>query len=85
MWEKEVIIKEMKNHGMRITKQRRTVLDVMTTEECQSVKELYYKVAKRDPDIGMATVYRTILTLEEIGLIERNRGYVPAKMEEIAQ
>lgn len=79
MWEKEAIIKEMKSQGKRITQQRRTVLDVMTTEDCGSVKELYYKAAKRDPDIGLATVYRTLLTLEEIGAIERTRGYVATR------
>lgn len=76
MWEKEAIIKELKSQGKRITQQRRTVLDVMTTEDCTSVKELYYKAVKKDPDIGLATVYRTLLTLEEIGAIERTKGYV---------
>lgn len=74
MWEKEAIIRKMKSQGKRITQQRRIVLDVMTAEECTSAKELYYKAAKRDPDIGLATVYRTLLTLEEIGAIERTGG-----------
>ena len=34
------------------------------------------KIARRPPGIGQATVYRMLLTLEEIGAIERVQGYV---------
>lgn len=76
MWEKEDIIREMKHRGKRITQQRETMIDVITTEQCSNVKELYYKVAKIDSGIGLATVYRMLMTLEEIGAIERTKGYV---------
>lgn len=76
MWEKEDIIREMKHRGKRITQQRETMIDVITTEQCSNVKELYYKVAKIDSGIGLATVYRMLMALEEIGAIERTKGYV---------
>lgn len=52
------------------------MIDVITEEDCKSFKELYVKIARRDPGIGQATVYRMLLTLEEIGAIERVQGYV---------
>lgn len=76
MWEKEDIIRELKNRGKRITQQRETMIDVITTEQCGNAKELYYKAAKIDSGIGLATVYRTLMTLEEIGAVERTKGYV---------
>lgn len=34
------------------------------------------KFPKKDATIGQATVYRMLLTLEEIGAIQRVQGYV---------
>ena len=39
-------------------------------------KEIYYEISRKDPAIGQATVYRMLLTLEEIGAIQRVQGYV---------
>lgn len=83
MWEKEDIIRELKNRGKRITQQREAMIDIITTEPCGNVKELYYKVVKIDPGIGLATVYRMLMTLEEIGAIERTKGYVVTRQQEI--
>jgi Fur family ferric uptake transcriptional regulator len=69
--EKEKIIQNLKEHGFRITRQRKMLLDVILEEECTSCKEIYYKVSKIDHSIGAATVYRMMNTLEEIGVIKR--------------
>ena len=72
---KENIIEKLRERGCRITKQRQILLDVILKEECSCCKEIYYKAAKRDPSIGMATVYRMVKTLEEAGLIQRKNMY----------
>ena len=69
MWDSEEIIQELKKRRKRITEQRRVMIDVIVEGDCRSFKELYVKVAKKDPTIGQATVYRMLLTLEEIGAI----------------
>ena len=68
---KECVIQKLKDNGCRITKQRLILLDIILEGNCNSCKEIYYKAAKRDPSIGMATVYRMVQTLEEAGLIQR--------------
>ena len=73
--EKERIIAKLKANGCRITKQRIELLDIILEEECSCCKEIYYKAAKRDKNIGTATVYRMINTLEEIGVISRKNMY----------
>ena len=63
--QKEYIIRKLKERGCRITRQRLIILDIILQEDCSCCKEIYYKAAKRDPSIGMATVYRMVKTLEE--------------------
>ena len=72
---KGFIISELKKNGCRITNQRKLLIDVILQDECSCCKEIYYKAAKRDPSIGMATVYRMVKTLEEAGLIQRKNMY----------
>lgn len=72
---KEYIIQALKDNGCRITSQRRLLIDIILRGDCCCCKEIYYKAAKADPSIGLATVYRMIKTLEEIGLIQRKNMY----------
>ena len=73
--QKELIIEKLREKGCRITKQRLMLLDIILEEEYTSCKEIYYKALKRDSNIGTATVYRMVNTLEEIGAINRNSMY----------
>ena len=73
--QKELIVQKLKDSGCRITKQRLMILDIILEEECSCCKEIYYEAAKRDAAIGMATVYRMVSTLEEIGVFSRCYRY----------
>ena len=73
--DKETVIRLLKEHGCRITRQRLILLDVILNEDCGSCKEIYYKASKQDKTIGTATVYRMVNTLEEIGAISRKNMY----------
>lgn len=68
---RDTIIEELRKQGFRITNQRKLIIDTMLENECTCCKELYYQAHKKDPRIGIATVYRMIKTLEEIGIIDR--------------
>ena len=58
-----------------MTKQRMILLDVILSGKWNCCKEIYYEAAKRDAAIGMATVYRMVSTLEEIGVFSRCYRY----------
>ena len=73
--QKQWILRQLKAKGCRITKQRVLLLDIILKEDCTSCKEIHYKAAKQDKTIGLATVYRMIGTLEEIGVINRSNMY----------
>ena len=67
----EQIITALKSSGMRITKQRKLVADVIAESDGASCKDICFYVKKKDDSIGTATVYRMIRVLEEIGVIDR--------------
>lgn len=69
--QKERILEKLKDQGCRITKQRMMLLDIILEEECSCCKEIYYKAAKIDKNIGTATVYRMINLLEKAGVIHK--------------
>ncbi len=68
---KEDILARLKENGLRLTEQRKLIVDIITNEEYSCCKEIYILAHKKDESIGVATVYRMINVLEEIGAISR--------------
>ena len=75
MWRKEQIISELQKSGRRITEQRKMLIDVILEGNWVNCKDIYCEAAKRDPAIGLATVYRMINTLEEMGVLVRTTEF----------
>lgn len=73
--QRSAIMDRLRQDGCRITRQRKIILDIILQEECTCCKEIYFMATKRDPNIGMATIYRMINLLEEIGALKRKRAY----------
>lgn len=63
--------RQLKDKGYKLTPQRRAVLDIIIENEGKhlSTEEIYDLVKKDCPEIGLATVYRTLQLLEEMNLI----------------
>jgi len=60
--------------GRRLTAQRCLILDVLRESDDHLDAEAVHDVARRTaPDISLATVYRTLTLLEELGLVEEHR------------
>lgn len=58
--------------GHRITSQRQLVLEVIeSSPEHLDAEAIYRRVRKKDSHIGLATVYRTLTVLKDMGLIEQ--------------
>ncbi len=73
--QREIIIQQLREAGCRITKQRLVVLDIILNGDPSCVKEIYREAIKVDKNIGTATVYRMVNTLEEIGVLNRKNMY----------
>lgn len=61
----------LKEKGYKLTPQRRAVLNIIMENQGQhlNTEEIYDLVKTQCPDIGLATVYRTLQILDEMGLI----------------
>lgn len=58
--------------GLRMTDQRRTIASVLQdSDDHPDVEELYARAAARDPNISIATVYRTVKLFEEAGILDK--------------
>lgn len=63
--------RQLRDNGYKLTPQRRAVLDIIIENEGKhlSTEEIYELVKKDCPEIGLATVYRTLQMLDDMGLI----------------
>lgn len=59
--------------GMRMTEQRRVIARVLSmSDDHPDVEELYRRASEVDPNISLATVYRTVRLFEEAGILQRH-------------
>jgi Fur family ferric uptake transcriptional regulator len=67
----EKLKNNLKEKGYKLTPQRRAIVDIIIRNEGShlTTEELYDLVKKECPEIGLATVYRTVQLLEELGII----------------
>ena len=67
----EVFVDYLSEKNLKMTPQRRLILDTLIKQKDHlSSEELYAKVKRRDKSIGQATVYRTLKLLNEAGLVD---------------
>jgi NADH-quinone oxidoreductase subunit E len=67
-----LIEKSFKESGIRPTNTRRNILDLLLRAQSElSADELYVLAHKKNPKIGIATVYRTIRLLEKLGYLNK--------------
>lgn len=72
--EEIVKLKEnLKEKGYKLTPQRRAIVDSIIDNEGKhlTAEEIYDSVKNDCPEIGLATVYRTIILLEELGIVSK--------------
>lgn len=64
--------KVLKENGYKLTNQRKKVLEILQALEGQhlTADEIHRKVKVDSPEIGLATVYRTLQLLSELGIID---------------
>lgn len=68
----ESLLKRCQSVGIRLTEQRRVVIRVLENSvDHPNVVEVHVRALQIDPQISIATVYRTVKLLEELGLLEK--------------
>jgi len=69
----KLIEEKLKSQDNKLTPQRRAVLDVLIDQQSShlSTEEIYDLVKKKYPDVGLATVYRTLQLFDDIDIINK--------------
>ncbi len=82
-----VTTETLSRHGFKQTRQRRAVLEVMTTAASRmTAAEIHAEARRRCPELGLPTVYRTLEILERVRAIRRVHlagnceGFAPATL-----
>ena len=61
-----------RRHGLRLTSPREAILNVISENPPHlSADEVFFLVRKRCPAIGLATVYRTLELLTQMGILKK--------------
>ena len=65
--------KELRRQGVRITRQRSTILGILSeTEDHPDALEIFRRAVAIDSSISLSTVYRTMKLLGDMGAIHRH-------------
>ncbi len=68
----EAFITACKNIGLKITPQRIAVYEILLNrEDHPTVEDIYMELREKYPFVSLATVYRTVETLEELGFVKK--------------
>ncbi|PAB61408.1 transcriptional repressor [Anaeromicrobium sediminis] len=69
----ETVKDRLKEKGYKLTPQRRATLDTIIENKGKhlSTEEIYDIVKEKCPEIGLATVYRTLQLLDELDIISK--------------
>lgn len=69
----DMLKERLKEKGSKLTPQRRATLNIIMENKGEhlNTEEIYELVRKDCPEIGLATVYRTLQLLEEMDIISR--------------
>ena len=71
MQELKKLIQEFKQHGYKMTPQRRAIIQVIVDHASYhpTAEQIHERVAARMPDVSLATVYNTLRELVAIGQV----------------
>ncbi|MDD3027889.1 MAG: Fur family transcriptional regulator [Erysipelotrichaceae bacterium] len=77
----DTIYKNLKAKGYKLTSQRKIIIEALIehSKEHLTAEQLHQVVRQSNPDIGLATVYRNVKMLCDLGIIETlnlNDGFV---------
>lgn len=65
----ETVKKSLEQHGLKMTRPREIiVLELLKQQPHVSAEDLLQAVRQKDPQVGLATVYRTLKLLQDCGL-----------------
>ena len=68
--EMSVLKEHLGKHQLKCTRQRELILDAFLKQEHITAEDLYHQLARKDPHLGLATIYRTLNLFCDAGLAQ---------------
>jgi Fur family peroxide stress response transcriptional regulator len=66
----EILLNQFRNNGLRVTPQRRAILEVLVDDNSHPTAEaVYQRVLAVMPDVSRTTVYSTLRELSDLGAL----------------
>ena len=66
--EMDVLRQHLAKHQLKLTRQRELILTAFLRQEHVTAETMYHQLAKKDPHLGLATIYRTLNLFCEAGI-----------------
>ncbi len=82
--ELEILKQHLAKHQLKLTRQRENILTSFLKMEHVTAEQMYRLLAKKDPHIGLATVYRTLKLLCETGLAQEQHFGAQTQFDNVA-
>ncbi|MBX5465328.1 MAG: transcriptional repressor [Clostridia bacterium] len=73
MTDVEAVLQTLAAHELKLTPQRRRVVEVFFRHpgEHLSADDVYAEVRQQNPEVGLATIYRTLDLLSDLGVLDK--------------
>ncbi|MCY3728242.1 MAG: Fur family transcriptional regulator [Nitrospira sp.] len=82
--ELEILKQHLSKNGLKLTRQRENILATFLKMEHVTAEQMYRLLSRKDPHIGLATVYRTLKLLCETGLAQEQHFGSQTQFDNVA-
>ena len=82
--ELEILKQHLTKNNLKLTRQRENILTTFLKMEHVTAEQMYRLLAKKDPHIGLATVYRTLKLLCETGMAQEQHFGSQTKFDNVS-
>ncbi len=82
--ESAVLKEHLSRRQLKFTRQRQQILNAFLRMEHITAEQMYRELAKKDPHIGLATVYRTLNLFCEAGLAQARHFGTQTQYDNVA-
>ncbi|UCE63826.1 MAG: transcriptional repressor [Nitrospirota bacterium] len=83
--ELDLLKQHLSKHNLKLTRQREHILNAFLKMEHVTAEQMYHLLAKKDPHIGLATIYRTLKLFCETGLAQERHFGTQTQFDNVAQ
>ncbi len=82
--ELDVLKQHLTKHNLKLTRQREYILNAFLKMEHVTAEQMYHLLSKKDPHIGLATIYRTLKLFCETEIAQERHFGTQTQFDNVA-